>query len=112
MSGAKTHVHTPTPGESKAKNGLPDSILSSEPKSFVQHRPHPLQFVWSPGGLSCGGMCRGGGNGGDGNAAGVVHLARRSPTEGGDSKVSGDCDGVGMAKSLSTSASSGKDMAA
>nr|GEX55047.1 ribonuclease H-like domain-containing protein [Tanacetum cinerariifolium] len=32
-------------------------------------------------------MCRGGGNGGDGNAAGVVHLARRSPTEGGDSKV-------------------------
>ncbi|GJY06119.1 hypothetical protein Tco_0373173 [Tanacetum coccineum] len=62
-----------------------------------------------------------GGSGGDGNAAvnasirpgggdgtgggdecadGVVHLARRSPAEGGDSEVSGDGDGVGMARSL------------
>nr|GFD56002.1 hypothetical protein [Tanacetum cinerariifolium] len=31
-----------------------------------------------------------GGSGGDSNAAGAVHLARRSPAEGGDSKVSGD----------------------
>nr|GFD54346.1 hypothetical protein [Tanacetum cinerariifolium] len=93
-----------------------------------------------------GGMYRGGGNGGDGNAAvtasistrveailsvwiwvqhpddgsngdgigggdrhadGVVHLARRPPTKGGDSEVSGDGGGVGMAKSLSTSASGG-----
>nr|GFC85612.1 hypothetical protein [Tanacetum cinerariifolium] len=57
-------------------------------------------------------MCRGSGNGGDGNAAGVVHLARRSPKEGADSEVSSDGDGVGMARSLSTSASGRKDMAA
>nr|GEX04786.1 hybrid signal transduction histidine kinase M [Tanacetum cinerariifolium] len=28
VSGAKTHVRTPAPGESEAQNGLPDSILS------------------------------------------------------------------------------------
>nr|GFA89670.1 hypothetical protein [Tanacetum cinerariifolium] len=56
--------------------------------------------------------CRGGGSGGDGNAAGAVHLARRSPAEGADNEVSGDGNGVGMARSLSTSASGGKDMAA
>nr|GFC27454.1 hypothetical protein [Tanacetum cinerariifolium] len=59
-----------------------------------------------------GGMCRGGDSGGDGNAAGVAHLARRSPAEGGDSEASGNGDGVGMSRSLSTSASGGKDMAA
>nr|GFC81956.1 hypothetical protein [Tanacetum cinerariifolium] len=32
-----------------------------------------------------GGMCRGGGSGGDGNTAGVVHLARHSPAEGASS---------------------------
>nr|GEW92708.1 DNA helicase [Tanacetum cinerariifolium] len=83
VSGVETCVHTPAPGESVAQNGLPDSILSSEPKPFVQHRPHPPQSVWSPG----GGMCRGVGSGGDGNAAGAMHLARRSPTEGGDTPV-------------------------
>nr|GEU47356.1 hypothetical protein [Tanacetum cinerariifolium] len=41
MSGAETRVHTPTPGESEAQNRLPNSILSSEPKPLVQHRPHP-----------------------------------------------------------------------
>nr|GEZ05845.1 hypothetical protein [Tanacetum cinerariifolium] len=50
--------------------------------------------------------------GGDGHADGVVHLARRSPAESGDSEVSGDGSGVGTARSLLTSASSGKDMEA
>nr|GEV67218.1 putative ribonuclease H-like domain-containing protein [Tanacetum cinerariifolium] len=59
-----------------------------------------------------GGMCRGGGSGGDGYAAGAVHLARRSPKDGGDCEESGNGDKVGMARSLSTSASGGKDMAA
>ncbi|GKB51832.1 hypothetical protein Tco_0902585 [Tanacetum coccineum] len=44
--------------------------------------------LWSTG----GGMYRDGGE--------VVHLARRSPTEGGDSEIGGDGDGVVMAKSL------------
>nr|GFD00729.1 hypothetical protein [Tanacetum cinerariifolium] len=52
-----------------------------------------------------GGGYKNGGSGGDGNAAGAVHLARRSPAEDGDSEVSGDGDGLGMARSLSTSAS-------
>nr|GFD37218.1 hypothetical protein [Tanacetum cinerariifolium] len=56
-------------------------------------------------------MCRGSSSDGDGNAAGAVHLAKRSPTEGGDSEASGYGDGVGMARSLSTSASGEKDMA-
>ncbi|GKD90449.1 hypothetical protein Tco_1365956 [Tanacetum coccineum] len=49
---------------------------------------------------------------GDGGecAGGAVHLARRSPAEGGDSEVGGDGDGVVMARSLSTSASGGRDM--
>ncbi|GJT19575.1 hypothetical protein Tco_0878281 [Tanacetum coccineum] len=42
---------------------------------------------------------------GDECADGVVHLARRSPAEGGDSEIGGDGDGVVMARSLSTSAS-------
>ncbi|GJX44807.1 hypothetical protein Tco_0261483 [Tanacetum coccineum] len=75
-----------------------------------------------------GGMYRDGGRGGsggddDGNngdgiggvdecADGAVHLARRSPAEGGDSQIGGDGGGVGMARSLSTSASGGRDMEA
>nr|GFD08032.1 hypothetical protein [Tanacetum cinerariifolium] len=39
-----------------------------------------------------------------------MHLARHSFTDGGDSEVSGDGGGVGMAKSLSTSASGGRDI--
>nr|GFC78995.1 hypothetical protein [Tanacetum cinerariifolium] len=64
------------------------------------------------GGGIVGYVPSGGGSGGDGNAAGAVHLARCYPTEGGDSEASGDGDGVGMARSLSTSAFGGKDMAA
>nr|GEW43205.1 hypothetical protein [Tanacetum cinerariifolium] len=52
VPGAKTRVYTPAPGRSKALNGLPDTILSSEPKPLVQHRPLPPQSVWSPDGLS------------------------------------------------------------
>nr|GEX41794.1 hypothetical protein [Tanacetum cinerariifolium] len=62
--------------------------------------------------LSGGGGYENGSNGGDGNAVGAVHLARHSFADGGDSEVSGDGDGVGMARSLSTSASGGRDMEA
>ncbi|GJU22269.1 hypothetical protein Tco_1155611 [Tanacetum coccineum] len=50
--------------------------------------------------------------GGDECAGGAVHLARRSPAKGDDSEIGGDSDGVVMAKSLSTSASTGRDMEA
>ncbi|GJY01027.1 hypothetical protein Tco_0359179, partial [Tanacetum coccineum] len=46
--------------------------------------------------------------GGDECADGAVHLAKRSPAEGGDSKIGGDGGGVGMARSLSTYASGGR----
>ncbi|GKE71505.1 hypothetical protein Tco_1529577, partial [Tanacetum coccineum] len=48
--------------------------------------------------------------GGDECAGGDMLLTRHSPTEGGDSEIGGDGDGVVMARSLSTSASSGRDM--
>ncbi|GJS96587.1 hypothetical protein Tco_0803555 [Tanacetum coccineum] len=83
-----------------------------------------MSFPWSTG----DGMYRDGGSGGsggdddgsngDGTGGGdecadrAVHLARRSPTEGGDSEISGDSGGVGMDRSLLTSASSGRDMEA
>ncbi|GKF76034.1 hypothetical protein Tco_0225478, partial [Tanacetum coccineum] len=51
-----------------------------------------------------------GGSGGGECVGGAVHLARRSPAEGGDSEICGDGDGVVMVKSLSTSASGGRDM--
>nr|GEV72205.1 hypothetical protein [Tanacetum cinerariifolium] len=50
--------------------------------------------------------------GGDGHADGAVHLAWCSLVEGGDSEASGDGNGVSMARSLSTSASGERDMAA
>ncbi|GKC90573.1 hypothetical protein Tco_1151222 [Tanacetum coccineum] len=79
-----------------------------------------ISSLWSTG----GGMYRDGGSGGSGGdddgsngdgigsgdkcAGGTVYLARRSPAKGGDSKIGGD--GVVMARSLSTSASGGRDM--
>ncbi|GKB86056.1 hypothetical protein Tco_0958328, partial [Tanacetum coccineum] len=48
--------------------------------------------------------------GGDGCAGWAMLLTRRSPTEGGDSEIGGDGDGVVMARSLSTSAYDGRDM--
>ncbi|GJY07926.1 hypothetical protein Tco_0374980 [Tanacetum coccineum] len=58
------------------------------------------------------GGSEGGDDGGKGGecAGGVVHLARRSPAEGGDSEIGGDGDGVVMVRSLPTSASGGRDM--
>ncbi|GKE59400.1 hypothetical protein Tco_1498585 [Tanacetum coccineum] len=50
--------------------------------------------------------------GGDECVGGAIYLARRSPAEGGNSEIGGDGDGVGMARSLSTSASGGRDMEA
>ncbi|GJV92228.1 hypothetical protein Tco_1540041 [Tanacetum coccineum] len=50
--------------------------------------------------------------GGDDCVGRVVHLARRSPTEGGDSEIGGDGDGVVMARSLTTSATGRRDMKA
>nr|GEX83228.1 hypothetical protein [Tanacetum cinerariifolium] len=122
--GAETHVHTLAPGESEAQNELPGSIKS---KPRVD-KHNLLRGGISISGISSlrstgGGMYRGGGSGddddgnngdgmggGNGHAARAVHLARRSLAEGGDSEISGDGDGVGMARSLSTSASGGKDM--
>nr|GEZ92591.1 hypothetical protein [Tanacetum cinerariifolium] len=73
---------------------------------------------------TCGGIYRDGISGGSGDnddgsngdgigdgdecTDGAVHLARRSPAEGGNSEVSGDGGRVGTARSLSTSASSGR----
>nr|GFB08358.1 reverse transcriptase domain-containing protein [Tanacetum cinerariifolium] len=52
VSGAETRMHTPALGGSEAQNGLPGSILLSEPKPLMQHRPPPPQSVWSHDGLS------------------------------------------------------------
>ncbi|GJX54930.1 hypothetical protein Tco_0284827 [Tanacetum coccineum] len=60
------------------------------------------------GGCLESGISSYGPTGGDG----AVHLARRSPTKGGDSEIGGDGGGVGMARSLSTSTSVGRDMEA
>ncbi|GJX53962.1 hypothetical protein Tco_0282331 [Tanacetum coccineum] len=87
-------------------------------------RDSGISSLWSTG----GGMYRDGGSGGSGGdsnetmmvvmvngtsggdecAGGAMHLARRSPAEGGDSEIGGD--GVVMARSLSTSASGGSDI--
>ncbi|GKG60983.1 hypothetical protein Tco_0616799, partial [Tanacetum coccineum] len=50
--------------------------------------------------------------GGDECIDGAMHLAMRSPAEGGDSEIGGDSGGVGMARSFSTFASSRRDMEA
>ncbi|GKG16050.1 hypothetical protein Tco_0358373, partial [Tanacetum coccineum] len=50
--GAETHVHIPAYGGSEAQNGLPNSILSHEPKPLGKHRPPYPQSVWSPDELS------------------------------------------------------------
>ncbi|GJS54592.1 hypothetical protein Tco_0627954 [Tanacetum coccineum] len=52
VHGAKTRMHIPAHGGFKAQNGLPDSILSHEPKPLGKHRSLPLQSVWSPDELS------------------------------------------------------------
>ncbi|GKF01303.1 hypothetical protein Tco_0028226 [Tanacetum coccineum] len=52
VHGIGTCVHIPAHGGSEAHNGLPDSILSHEPKPLGKHRPPPLQSILSPDELS------------------------------------------------------------
>ncbi|GJZ80492.1 hypothetical protein Tco_0645486 [Tanacetum coccineum] len=131
VPGDGSRVHTHDHDGSEAPDESPDSILSSEPKPLGKNslsftfllspESHPLSPIitciheslnvdailsvwilgWNPddGRLKVS-EC----------ACGAVHLARHSPTEGGDSEIGGDGDGVVMVKSLSTSASGGRDM--
>ncbi|GKA89900.1 hypothetical protein Tco_0811712, partial [Tanacetum coccineum] len=112
-------------------------VVELSPTSYLEPRANKhdlLRGGYSDSGISSlwstgGGMYRDGGScgsGGDGNAAvtaltracveailsEAVHLAMRSPVEGGDSEIGDDGDGVGMARSLSTSASGGRDIEA
>ncbi|GJY99660.1 hypothetical protein Tco_0517090, partial [Tanacetum coccineum] len=84
---------------------LSGSIGSPPPHPIVSWRVNPITHRHPYGGSNGDGT-----GGGDECAGGAVHLARRSPAEGGDSEIGGDGDGVVMARSLSTSASGGKDM--
>ncbi|GJS58878.1 hypothetical protein Tco_0653662 [Tanacetum coccineum] len=52
VPGDGSRMHTHDYGRSKALNGSPDSILSSEPKPLRKHRPLPLLSILSPGKLS------------------------------------------------------------
>ncbi|GJW06442.1 hypothetical protein Tco_1568865 [Tanacetum coccineum] len=54
----------------------------------------------------------GDGTGGGDNVQVGRHLEGPSPAKDGDSEIGGDGDGVVMARSLSTSASGGRDMEA
>ncbi|GJU35992.1 hypothetical protein Tco_1184346 [Tanacetum coccineum] len=47
VHGAETRVHTHDHGGSKAHDGPPNSILSSEPKPLGKHRPPPPQSILS-----------------------------------------------------------------
>ncbi|GJX58427.1 hypothetical protein Tco_0289817 [Tanacetum coccineum] len=125
-----SRVHTHDHDGSEAPDVLPDSILSIELSPTSYREPKVDKHNLLQGGCSDsrisslrsigGGMYRDCGSGGsegddDGSngdecAGGAVHLARRSPAEGGDSEIGGDGDGVVMARSLSTSASGGRDM--
>ncbi|GJY94641.1 hypothetical protein Tco_0511002 [Tanacetum coccineum] len=49
VPGYKSRVHTHDHGGSDAPDGLPDSILSSEPKPLRKHRPPPPPSILSPG---------------------------------------------------------------
>ncbi|GJZ52076.1 hypothetical protein Tco_0606591 [Tanacetum coccineum] len=69
---------------------------------------YPSVWIWV--GLLDDGSNGDGIGGGDECVGRDVHLARRSPVEGGDSEKCGDGDGVVMTRSLSTSASGRRDM--
>ncbi|GJY28875.1 hypothetical protein Tco_0404642 [Tanacetum coccineum] len=43
-----SRVHTHDHGRFEAPDGLPDSILSSEPKPLRKHRPPPPPSILSP----------------------------------------------------------------
>ncbi|GJZ51301.1 hypothetical protein Tco_0605816 [Tanacetum coccineum] len=49
VPGYRSCVHTRDHGGSEAPDGLPDSILSSEPKPLRKHRPPPPPSMLSPG---------------------------------------------------------------
>ncbi|GKB69716.1 hypothetical protein Tco_0931128 [Tanacetum coccineum] len=49
VPGYGSRVHTHDHDGSKAPDGSPDSILSSEPKPLRKHRPPPPQPILSPG---------------------------------------------------------------
>ncbi|GKF29102.1 hypothetical protein Tco_0095444, partial [Tanacetum coccineum] len=104
VPGDGSRVHTHDHDRFEAPDESPDSILSSEPKPLRKHKPPPPPSILSPGEHpddgDKGGEC----------AGGAVHLARRSPAKGGDSDIGGDGDGVVIVRSLSTSASGGRDM--
>ncbi|GKD64074.1 hypothetical protein Tco_1306182, partial [Tanacetum coccineum] len=86
VHGAETRVHIPAHGGSEAQNGPPDSILSHEPKLLRKRRSPPLQSV----------------------------LSQELPPPEAEVErlLGGDGDGVVMARSLSTSASGGRDIEA
>ncbi|GJV52052.1 hypothetical protein Tco_1447793 [Tanacetum coccineum] len=77
VPGYGSRVHTHDHGGSEAPDGSPDLILSND-------------------GSNGNGI-----GGGDECSGRAMHLARRSPAEGGDSEIGGDGDGVVMARSLS-----------
>ncbi|GKF12568.1 hypothetical protein Tco_0050494 [Tanacetum coccineum] len=52
VPGDGSRVHTHDHSGSKALNGSPDSILSSEPKPLRKHKPPPLPSILYPGDLS------------------------------------------------------------
>ncbi|GJU28097.1 putative reverse transcriptase domain-containing protein [Tanacetum coccineum] len=91
-------------------------VIKLEDKAHVKGGNTRISSLRSTG----GGMYRDGGSGGSGGdgdgskggecAGGAMHLARRSLAEGGDSEMGGDGDGVVMARSISISASGGRDM--
>nr|GFC79574.1 hypothetical protein [Tanacetum cinerariifolium] len=107
VSKVGTLVHILARGGSEAYDILSGLTLPIEPKPLEQHRPPPPRSILSPGEVDKhillrggysdsripslrstggGGGYENGGSGGDDNAAGAVHLARRSPTDGGDSE--------------------------
>ncbi|GKD66686.1 hypothetical protein Tco_1308794 [Tanacetum coccineum] len=49
VPGDGSRVHTHDHGGSKAPDGSPDSILSSEPKPLEKHKPPPPPSIMSPG---------------------------------------------------------------
>ncbi|GJR83369.1 hypothetical protein Tco_0154154 [Tanacetum coccineum] len=128
VPGYWSRMHTYDHGGSEAHDELPDSILSIElsPTSYLEPRAKarplarwllgleniiPTVNRWWVGHPDDG--SNGDGTGGGDECTDIaVHLVRCSLAECGDSEVSGDGGGVGMARSLSTSASGRRDMEA
>nr|GEY37091.1 hypothetical protein [Tanacetum cinerariifolium] len=113
VSEVGTPVHILAREGSEAHDSTPRPLVEHSPTSYLE--PRVAKHNLLRGGYldsripslrsTSGGGYEDGGSGGDSNVAGAMYLARRSPVDGGDSKVSGDGGRVGMARSLSTSAS-------